>query len=128
ALGVGLAGALPLQSLWGEEPAAKASNKSTPESLVKVLYDTLSPGQKEAICFDWDHTDEGRGLLRARVSRNWGITDKFVSSEFYKPEQRELIRKLFEGIIDASWHERIDQQLDDDSGGFGTHNSIAIFG
>jgi hypothetical protein len=125
ALGLGLAGTLPLGNLWAKEAAAEAA---APESLVKTLYETLSPGQKEAICFDWDHKDEGRGLLRTRVSANWDITDKFVDSDFYKPEQREMIRKIFEGIIDPSWHERIDQQLDDDSGGFGTHNSIALFG
>ena len=39
-----------------------------------------------------------------------------------------MIREIFEGIINPDWHERIDKQLDDDAGGYGEQNSIAIFG
>src|SRR5438045_1843168 len=42
--------------------AIEAQAKS-PESLVKVLYETLSPKQKEEICFAWDYQDPKRGLL-----------------------------------------------------------------
>src|SRR5690242_8587046 len=42
-----------------------------PESLVKILYDSLSPKQRETICFPWDHQDPKLGLLRTRVSANW---------------------------------------------------------
>lgn len=131
AIGLGLAGTMPLGSVFAAEKVAEEVTKSAgpaPESLVKTLYETLSPGQKEKICFAWDHKDEGRGLLRTRVSANWEITDKYVNSDFYKPEQQEMIRKIFEGIIDPAWHERIDRQLEDDSNGFGSLNSIAIFG
>lgn len=102
--------------------------KSSPETLVKVLYEALSPKQRETICFAWDHVDKERGLLRTRVANNWDITDKYINSDFYTKDQRAMIRGIFEGIIHPEWHERIDKQLSDDSGGFGEQNSIAIFG
>jgi hypothetical protein len=95
----------------------------------KVLYDMLSPKQREAICFTWDHMDPARGLLRTRVANNWDITENYINdSDFYTKDQQALIRQIFEGIISPEWHERIDKQLTDDAGGYGEQNSIAIFG
>jgi hypothetical protein len=130
-----IGGILPAGRVWAQAKsatevasAANASAASSPESLVKVLYDTLSPGQREAMCFAWDFQDPKRGLLRTRVANNWDITDKFIASDFYTKDQQHIIRDIFEGIIDPEWHSRIDKQLADDSEGYGTHNSIAIFG
>jgi hypothetical protein len=39
-----------------------------------------------------------------------------------------MIRDIFEGIIQPEWHEKIDKQLEDDAGGYGEKQSIAIFG
>ncbi len=39
-----------------------------------------------------------------------------------------MIRDIFEGLIQPDWHKRIYQQLDDDAGGYGEDQSIAIFG
>ncbi len=100
----------------------------TSESLVKLLYEALSPGQREKICFTWDFEDKERGLLRTRVANNWDITNYYVNDNFYTPDQRALIRAIFESLYQPEWHAKIDQQLDDDSGGFGEQNSIAIFG
>lgn len=110
--------------------AAEPSPASTPaaESFVKLLYESLTPGQREKICFAWDHQDNERGLLRTRVANNWNITDETIDSKFYTPEQQELIHAIYRGIIAPEWHERYDKQQDDDSGGFGLNNSIAIFG
>ena len=66
AAGLPLAGANWLQ-------AAEIDKKASPESLVKQLYGTFSDAQKKEICFDWDHTEPGRGLLRTRISNNWHI-------------------------------------------------------
>ena len=104
-----------------------ADDAKTPESLVKVLYETLSPKQKETICFGWDHTEE-RGLLRTRIANNWNITDPELKSEFYTKDQQHLVRQIFEGIIHPEWHAKYDQQMEDDCGGFGIEQSIAIFG
>ncbi|HVT29514.1 MAG TPA: DUF3500 domain-containing protein [Lacipirellulaceae bacterium] len=123
---------LPKGRVWAKvksttEPSA-ATTVSSPESLVKVLYDTLSPKQRETICFAWDYQDPSRGLLRTRVANNWEITKPFINSGFYTDDQRHIIRGIFEGIISPDWHARIDKQLRDDAGGYGEHNSIAIFG
>ena len=101
---------------------------ATPESLVKLLYESLSPGQREKLCFPWQHKDADLGLLRTRVSANWMITDETLNSDFYTGEQRELVTAIYKGIIHPEWHERFEQQQYDDAGGFGENNSIAIFG
>ncbi|MCA9259775.1 MAG: DUF3500 domain-containing protein [Planctomycetales bacterium] len=108
--------------------AAVAAARPASESLVKTLYESLSPGQREKICFAWDHRDEQRGLLRTRVGANWDITEHFVNEDFYTGDQRQMIREIFEGLYQPEWIAKIDRQLDDDAGGFGEQNSIAIFG
>jgi len=100
----------------------------TAESVVGQLYASLSETQKQAICFDWDHIDAERGLLRTFVANNWNITEPEINGDFYGDEQRNLIRQVFESIIHPDWHERYDRQLEDDAGGFGNEQSIAIFG
>jgi hypothetical protein len=123
---------LPAGRNWAQAKAPEATAaaaSSAPESLVKVLYDMLSPKQREAVCFAWDHKDPERGLLRTRVANNWDITEYFINdSDFYTKDQQAVIRQIFEGIINPEWHERIDKQLTDDAGGYGEQNSIAIFG
>jgi hypothetical protein len=106
----------------------RAAESSTPESLVKVLYDSLKAEQREKVCYAWDYMDPKRGLLRTRVANNWMITPQEINSDFYTGEQRDLIRKIFEGIINPEWHANFDKQLEDDCGGFGEEQSIAIFG
>src|SRR4051812_29236596 len=130
-----IGGMLPAGRVWAKAKsaasatAAGAAAKSSPESLVKVLYEALSPKQRETVCFDWDHQDSKLGLLRTRIAANWNITKPFVANtDFYTDDQQAIIRKIYEGIVSPDWHERIDKQLDDDAGGYGVQNSIAIFG
>ena len=123
-----IGGVLPAGRVWAKAKSTAETAKSSPESLVKVLYDTFSPKQRETVCFAWDYQDPKRGLLRTRVANNWEITKPYVKSDFYTNDQRAIIRSIFEGIISPEWHKRIDKQLGDDSGGYGTKNSIAIFG
>lgn len=99
-----------------------------PESLVKTLYDSLSATQRSAVCFDWDHTTKDRGLLRTRVANNWNITKPTLLSDFYTSDQRDLVKAIFEGMIDPSWHDRFYKQFKDDMGGWGKGQSFAIFG
>lgn len=109
---------------------AEESGKVAPESLVKKLYDSLTPVQRDEICFEWDHKDD-RGLLRTHVSNNWNITDPSklnVGGEFFSADQRDLIRELFLGLYNRDWHERILKQLKDDADGYGKSQTIAIFG
>lgn len=108
--------------------AIAAEPVQTPETLVKLLHDTLSPIQREQVCFGWDHVDAKRGLLRTRIENNWKITKPSIKSEFYTAEQQALIRQIFLGMTHPDWHTRFDKQLKDDVGGFGNRQSIAIFG
>lgn len=117
-----VAGGLPVWAVAKDTPAA------APESLVKQLYDTLTPAQRKQVCYAWDHIDPDRGLLRTFVANNWNINDQEILGDFYTDDQRDLIRAVFNGIIRPDWHKRFEKQLEDDAGGFGNNQSIAIFG
>ncbi|MEK6249633.1 MAG: DUF3500 domain-containing protein [Planctomycetales bacterium] len=105
-----------------------AAEVAVPETVVGQLYETLSDAQKKIVCFDWDHQDKRRGLLRTFIANNWNVTKAEIKSDFFTGQQQALVREIFEGIIHPEWHERIDKQLDDDAGGFGVEQSLAIFG
>ncbi len=118
------ASGMPLVSAYSADtPALK-----TPETLVSILFETLTPTQKKEVCFGWNHMAGEQGLLRTRIENNWKITKPSIKSDFYTTEQQQLIRSIFEGMTNADWHTRWDQQLKDDVGGFGNQQSIAIFG
>ena len=95
---------------------------------MKLLYESLKPEQRKEVCFAWDYVDPKRGLLRTRLENNWRITKPAIKSEFFTADQQAMIRTIFEGITAPEWHERFDKQLDDDIGGFGNKQGIAIFG
>ncbi len=104
------------------------ASPNSSESIVKLLYESLQPAQRKEVCFPWDYLDPQRGLLRTRIENNWRITKPAVKSDFYTREQQAMIRAIFEGITNPEWHRRFDRQLDDDIGGFGHRQGIAIFG
>lgn len=108
--------------------AEDSAAKPKPENLVKTLYDSLTPEQKDEIAFDWDHKDD-RGLLRLHVSNNWNITEKKIGDgTFFKKDQQDIIEALFWGLYNPDWHDRLKKQLKDDAGGYGKQQSIALFG
>ena len=111
-----------------QEDAAKAVDANSAETVVKLLYESFNDQQKSAVCFNWEHEDPKRGLLRTRVQNNWNITKPDVKSDFFTGDQQKMIRDIFEGIFRPEWHEKIDKQLKDDAGGFGIDQSIGIFG
>jgi len=116
---------LPSHAVRADDSAA-----SQPEQLVQKLYESLSETQRTKICFPWDHQDE-RGLLRTHVSNNWSITDPKtlnVGGDFYTADQRDMIEAIFLGMYNPDFHEKIHKQLQDDAGGYGRAQTIAIFG
>ena len=119
------ASGLPLLSV---APAGAAPDVRPPETLVKILFDSMKPKQKKEVCFDWNHIEPNRGLLRTRLENNWKITKPSIKSNFYTADQQHLIREIFDGMTNPAWRTRWDKQLNDDVGGFGNRQSIAIFG
>ncbi len=110
--------------------ADEAADAKKPETLVKKLFDSLTPTQREEVCFAWNHEDD-RGLLRTHVSNNWHITDVKklnVVSDFFTKDQQGMIEAIFYGLYNPAWHDRLKQQLKDDAGGYGKAQSIALFG
>ena len=109
--------------------ADRETATAQPEKLLETLYRSLTPPQKEKICFAWDYTDE-RGLLRSRVENNWSITDREtmnVGGPFFTRDQQELIEAIFFNLYNPEWHDRIRKQLRDDAGGYGKAQTIAFF-
>ncbi len=106
---------------------AAPAQKPSSESLVKILFDSLTEGQRKQVCFSWDHQAAERGLLRSRIAANWHVTEPVIDGEFYTADQQRLIREIFLGLVQPDWVARLDRQLKDDEGGFGKQ-SVAIFG
>ncbi|MGA2258329.1 MAG: DUF3500 domain-containing protein [Thermoguttaceae bacterium] len=104
-------------------PPATASS----ESLVKILYDSLTAEQRKQVCFGWDYQDGMLGLLRTRISANWHVTKPVIDSDFFTADQQRLVREIFVGLIQPDWVARLDRQMKDDEDGFGKQ-SVAIFG
>ena len=90
---------------------------------------SLSRKQRKKVCFAWDYIDKERGLLRTLVANNWNITDNDDHGRLlHRRPARDDPRTSSKGIIQPDWHEQIDKQLEDDAGGYGNEQSIAIFG
>lgn len=108
--------------------AEEAAPAKTAESLAGILHESLSPEQRKAICFPWDYKHPKFGLLRTRVGNNWNATDPEVAGKFFSADQRQLVRDIFEQLIEPEWHANFDKQMEDDCGGFGHGHSIALIG
>jgi len=108
--------------------AAAAPAAATAETLATHLHASLDDRQRAAICFPWDYRHPKFGLLRTRVGNNWNATEPDVASDFYTRDQQRLIREIFEQLIAPDWIARFDKQLEDDAGGFGHSQSIALIG
>jgi hypothetical protein len=120
--------ALATSALQTSSLLAADAPKKPPESLVTVLYESLTDKQRKEVCFDWNFVEKKRGLLRTRLENNWKITKPSIKSSFYTKEQQHLAHQIFRGMTHPDWYSRFDQQLKDDVGGFGNKQSLAIFG
>ena len=107
---------------------ATADAPRTSETLAGLLHASLSADQRRKVCFPWDHVHPKFGLLRTRVANNWNVTEPAIAGDFFTADQRRLIREIFEQLIAPEWHARFDKQLEDDTGGFGHGQSIALIG
>ena len=109
--------------------AADVAEQSS-ETAVKELYESLSETQRSQMCFDWNHVDPDRGLLRGYVSNNWRITPHAIRSSFYSRKQQHLVHDIFKGLIHPDWYGRFLKQSKDDNQGqpWGEVQGLAIFG
>lgn len=123
----GLGGAAALAA-WGLPSSASALPGAEAESLAQELLAGLSDVQRARVAFPWDYVDGDRGLLRARVSANWNVTDPTVASDFYTADQHALIRSIWHDLIHPAWHERFERKQMDDAGGWDEDTAIAFFG
>jgi hypothetical protein len=114
------AAALQVDSTTRRALAAVTQNRTTPETAVKRLFDSLSQDQRAVICMPWDHA------LRQKYGANWKITQPALG-EFFNAEQQETIREIFRGVTSGEGYERFMKQMTEDYGGFGKYH-IAIFG
>ena len=108
--------------------SAAESAAPTAETLASRLHASLSPDQRSKVCVPWDYVHPKFGLLRTRVGNNWNATAPAVKGDFFSKEQQQLVREIFERLIDPDWHARFDKQLEDDTGGFGHDQSVALIG
>jgi len=100
-------------------PARADAPQGPPETLTKLLYDSLTPEQRALAAKPW--TDP----LRSAVNNNWEITKLHVAD--MKSDQQALIREIFRQIHSEEYHSKVLQQLKDDAGGIEKY-TIATFG
>ncbi len=103
----------------GAEPAAKA----TGETLTAQLFKSLNEEQKKKVCFGFDDP------LRSKVDNNWMIVKHSVADVF-TPDQRELVRGIFDSLHSDEYKKTVfDQVVHDSEGdGFEKGTSVALFG
>jgi hypothetical protein len=102
--------------------AAAPAKVGKPDTLVAKLYEALTPEQRSAVAFGWDHPK------RLAVSANWHIVPQKIG-EFYTPTQREIIEAIFRSAHSPEWAEKRLKQMRDDAGAAGLGDyAIALFG
>lgn len=102
------------------KPASAARSAPKAETLVKTLYDSLTPKQREVVCLPWDHP------RRQMVQANWAIVEPTLADHF-NPDQREMVRGILRKLTTEEWYPKILAQMQSDSGGLDTYHA-AFFG
>jgi hypothetical protein len=105
---------------WAE-PAEAVAPKASSETLVKSLHDSLTPRQREVICFPWEHP------LRSKVDNNWRITKPSIG-EFFSKDQQAMIEGIFRGLHSPEYIDKVLYHLDEDHPGGLPNYHIALFG
>lgn len=107
-----------------EPPAAVPAAGATSETLVASLYKSLDDGQRQKLCFPFDHP------LRSAIDNNWQITKQSIA-EALKPDQQAMVREIFRGVHSEEYAQRVYDQVEHDGGGpgsFADDCAIAMFG
>ena len=109
---------------------AEIADRGEAEALVREFAASLDDSQRAHVCFDYDHVDAGRGLLRTFVSNHWQATRPPVRGDFFRPAQQAIIHAIFRALLSVDSYPRVLRQLEDDCLGhpWGTNQSVALFG
>lgn len=118
-------GAVALASAASALPAASAAHAApvrpgAPESLVKTLYNSLTPGQKEAVALPWEDK------RRAMVNANWEIVKPSIR-EVFNRDQQEMVKAIFRGVTNEEWYPKFLAQMKTDGDGIENYH-VALFG
>lgn len=100
--------------------SAAAKHSGSAETLVSTLYKSLSPEQKTAVGFPFDHP------LRSKVDNNWHITPHRIG-KFFTPDQQAMITEIFRNLHNPDFVDKVFQHIQDDAKGLGNY-AIALFG
>lgn len=100
--------------------ATPARPAPMPESLVKTLFTSLTPKQRETICMTWENP------LRSKVGANWGIVKPTIK-EVFTADQQEMVRGILRGVTTEEWYPKILKQFSDDGDGLENYH-VALFG
>lgn len=111
---LGVVGSLP--SVHGS-----TSLKSTAESVIGELYESLSETQRAEVCKTFADP------LRQKVNANWHVVKPIVGSNFYSKSQRSMAHEIVKNLTSPSGFELLSKQMEDDDGGLDAY-SIAWFG
>jgi hypothetical protein len=93
---------------------------ATSETLVATFYQTLTPEQKQLICFPFGHE------LQSKVDNNWFITPARIGKSF-TPDQQAMIEEIFKGLHNPDFVSKVMQHMQEDAKSFGNY-SVALFG
>jgi hypothetical protein len=122
--GIALAGAaaqvLPVAAHALPAAPARVGKAAKAETLVKTLYDSLTPGQRSSICMPWDHP------RRSMVQANWEIVKPTIA-EFFTSDQQEMIKGILRGVTTEEWYPKLLAQMQNDGGGLANYH-VALFG
>lgn len=106
---VGLPGLLEL-----EHAEAQPTLQSKAETFVKKLRESLTEEQKKTVLLPWGDP------RRTRIQENWRIVEPGIS-QFYTPEQQELIREILKNLTSKTGYDKLQKQMQDDYGGLGNY-------
>jgi hypothetical protein len=101
---------------------AKAASKfvGSSETLVATLHKSLTPEQKQAVAFPFDHP------LRSKVDNNWHIVPQQVG-KFFTADQQAMITEIFRGLHNPEFVDKVIYHINEDGGGIENY-SVALFG
>lgn len=100
--------------------AQTAKPLAKPETLVKTLFESLTPKQRETICMAWEHPK------RNMVQANWEIVKPTIS-QIFNADQQKMIEGILKGLTTEEWYPKILKQMENDGGGLDQYH-VALFG